>query len=342
MSWETLCVVWYVLLGVLLVGYAVLDGFDLGVGILHPFIARADSERRINMNAIGPLWDGNEVWLVTFGGALFAAFPGAYATAFSGFYTAFMLLLLALISRGVSMEFRSKLAAPTWRAFWDWSFFAGSATATLLFGVAIGNAALGIPLDAAGNFTGTIADQLGVYPLLVGLFTVALFAQHGALFLYLKTEGEYQDRIRTFIWRTFGFFLVTYLLTTIYTLMLVPNATARLRDSPVAAVLVVLTVLAIANIPRCIYWQNPRAAFLSSAATITGLLALFGMALFPNLVTASNAAALTVTVYTAASSASTLTIMLIIAAVGMPLVLTYTGLVYWAFRGKVRLGESSY
>ena len=141
------------------------------------------------MNSIGPLWDGNEVWLVTFGGALFAAFPEAYATVFSGFYTAFMLLLFALIFRAVSMEFRSKVERPRWRRFWDWSFFGGSALATLLFGVAVGNAMLGIPLDERGNFTGTLLDQLGPYPLLVGLMTVAMFAMHGALFLYLKTEG---------------------------------------------------------------------------------------------------------------------------------------------------------
>ncbi|MBD3162914.1 MAG: cytochrome d ubiquinol oxidase subunit II, partial [Candidatus Eisenbacteria bacterium] len=138
MSHEQLCVIWFLLEGVLLLGYALLDGFDLGVGILHPFVPRTDEERRLSMNSIGPLWDGNEVWLVTFGGALFAAFPHAYATVFSGFYTAFMLLLLALISRAVSLEFRSKRKSDSWRRFFDWSFFGGSALASLLFGVAVG------------------------------------------------------------------------------------------------------------------------------------------------------------------------------------------------------------
>ncbi len=342
MSWETLCVVWFLLLGVLLVGYAILDGFDLGVGILHPFAARTDQERRISMNAIGPLWDGNEVWLVTFGGALFAAFPEAYATAFSGFYTAFMLLLLALISRAVSMEFRSKLAAPRWRAFWDWAFFAGSTLAALLFGVAIGNAMLGIALDARGNFVGSLADQLGPYPLLVGLFSVAMMAMHGALYLYLKTEGDFQQRLRTLQWRTFGLFLVLYLLTTIYTLVLVPHAREIFTEHPFAAGVVVLTVLAIANIPRSIFWQKPAQAFASSAASIAGVLTLFGLALFPNLVTASNDPGLSVTVFSAASSERTLEIMLLIAVIGMPFVLAYTGIIYWTFRGKVRLGETSY
>ena len=158
MEWATLAVIWFGLLGVLLIGYAILDGFDLGVGILHPFAPTDDQERRIAINAIGPVWDGNEVWLVTFGGALFAAFPEAYASVFSGFYTAFMLLLGALISRAVSMEFRSKVHSARWRRFWDWAFFAGSALAALLFGVAVGNAMVGLPLDEAGNFTGTLEN----------------------------------------------------------------------------------------------------------------------------------------------------------------------------------------
>src|SRR5262249_39738146 len=159
----------------LLTGYAILDGFDLGIGILHP-LARTDEERRVFMNSIGPLWDGNEVWLVTFGGALFAAFPNAYATAFSAFYTPFMLLLFALIFRAVSMEFRSKHPSPAWRQFWDGSFCAASTLATLLFGVAVGNSILGIPIDASQEFTGRFLDFLRPYPLLVGALAIAVFA----------------------------------------------------------------------------------------------------------------------------------------------------------------------
>jgi cytochrome d ubiquinol oxidase subunit II len=341
-DWATLCVIWFALEGVLLTGYAILDGFDLGVGILHPFVARTNDERRIAMNSIGPLWDGNEVWLVTFGGALFAAFPEAYATVFSGFYTAFMLLLFALIFRAVSMEFRSKVAAPRWRRFWDWSFFGGSTLATLLFGVAVGNAILGIPLDERGNFTGTLLDQLGPYPLLVGLMTVALFAMHGGLFLYLKTEGAFQERLRDWMWRSWGLFLVTYMLTTMYTLALVPRATANFEHWPWAAAVVVVNVLAVANVPRCLHWGRPGQAFASSCVTIATLIMLFGLALYPNLVTASNDPAASVTIFSAASSPKTLTIMLIIAVVGMRFVLAYTGIIYWTFRGKVRLDEHSY
>jgi cytochrome d ubiquinol oxidase subunit II len=282
------------------------------------------------------------VWLVTFGGALFAAFPEAYASVFSGFYTAFMLLLGALISRAVSMEFRSKVHSARWRRFWDWAFFAGSALAALLFGVAVGNAMVGLPLDEAGNFTGTLFDQLGPYPILVGLMTVALVAMHGGLYLYLKTEGQFQQRLRDWMWRSWGLFLVGYMLTTMYTLAMVPRATLNFERWPWAAVVVVVNVLAVANIPRALHWSRPGEAFLSSCAVIATLVMLLGLALYPNLVTASNDPAHSVTIFTAASSAKTLTIMLIIAVIGMPFVLTYTGIIYWTFRGKVRIDEHSY
>ncbi len=343
MDHGTLATIWFAICGVLLTGYAVLDGFDLGVGILHPFVARGDHERRVIMNAIGPIWDGNEVWLVTFGGALFAAFPEAYATVFSGFYTAFMLLLFALILRAVSLEFRSKMASPRWRLVWDWGFFAGSLLAAFLFGVAIGNAMIGIPLDGGGNFTGTLAGQLNPYALLIGALVVATFAMHGAMFLNLKTEGELQRRLETWMWRSFGIFLTTYLLATIATLVFVPRASGKFERFPVlGGAVVVVAVLAIANIPRALYWRKPAQAFASSAATIVALVALFGAALFPNLVTAANDPALSVTISNAASSPRTLTIMLVIAAIGMPFVAGYTAVIYWTFRGKVRLDRSSY
>src|SRR4051812_48248702 len=180
---------WFFVMGVLLAGYAVLDGFDLGVGTLH-LLARGDHERRLSMNAIGPLWDGNAVWLVTFGGALFAAFPEAYATAFSGFYLPFMVLLFALIFRAVSMEFRSKQESRTWRQSWDVAFFLASTTATFLFGVAVGNAMMGMPVGADREFKGSVLDLVHWYPLLTGVFAVSLFAMHGAIYLYLKTDGE--------------------------------------------------------------------------------------------------------------------------------------------------------
>ena len=332
---------WFFTMGVLLAGYAILDGFDLGVGILHPF-ARGDEERRILMNAIGPIWDGNEVWLVTFGGALFAAFPIAYAAAFSGFYLAFMLLLFALIFRAVSLEFRSKRSSPRWRAAWDWAFFAASLAASLLFGVAVGNAMQGVPLGPEGAFGGGLLPLLRPYPILVGTLVVATFAMHGSIYLYLKTEGELQTRIHGWMWRAFGVFLVTYMLTTIFTLAQVPHATDNFRQLPLAWAVVVLNVLAIANVPRAIHRGKPFAAFVSSAAAIAALAFLFGMALFPHMLVSSIDPSYSLTIYNAASSEKTLRIMRLIAFLGMPFVLGYTALIYWVFRGKVTLGEHSY
>ncbi len=332
---------WFVLLGVLLTGYAILDGFDLGVGIVHLF-ARTDEERRIFMNSIGPLWDGNEVWLVTFGGAMFAAFPEVYATVFSGFYTAFMALLFALIFRAVSMEFRSKRESPAWRRFWDGSFFGGSALATFLFGVAVGNAMQGMPIGQDKEFHGRTADLVGFYPLLVGALALATFAMHGCLYLYLKTEGDLQQRLYRWLWRGFGFFLVIYLFTTIYTIAEVPLATRHFHEEPWIWLVVALNILAVANIPRAIYTHRPLYAFVSSSATIAALTFFFGVALFPDLVHSSLNPAWSLTVYNAASSQKTLAIMRTIAFIGVPFVLAYTMAIFWVFRGKVKLGHFSY
>ena len=332
---------WFVLMGVLMAGYAVLDGFDLGVGILH-LTARTDLERRVHLNAIGPIWDGNEVWLVVFGGALFAAFPHAYATAFSAFYLPFMALLFALIFRAVSIEFRSKHEARAWRASWDVAFWAASMLATFLFGVAVGASMRGLPIGPDREFQGTVLDLIQPYPLLVGLLAVATFAMHGAIYLYLKTEGELQKRSHGLMWTTYGLFLVFYMFTTIATLALHRPALRNFEDHPWAWGVVLLNVLAIANIPRAIYQGRPFYAFLSSAATIAAFTFLFGIALYPNMMVSSLNPDWNLTVYTAASSEKTLTIMAWIALLGMPFVLSYTAVIYWVFRGKVELGKFSY
>ena len=333
--------IWFGLLGVLLAGYAVLDGFDLGVGILHP-LARTDRERRLFINSIGPLWDGNEVWLVTFGGALFAMFPEAYATIFSGFYLALMLLLVCLVLRAVSLEMRGKGESPRWRRFWDGGFFVSSLVATLLFGVAVGNAVKGIPLSPRGDYLGSFLGLLHPYPLLVGLLAVALFAMHGAMYLFLKTEGEVQERLGPWLWHTWGVYLVLYLLVTIFTLIAVPRVVDNFKAFPWVAVVVVLNVLAIANIPRAIFRRQYGLAFLSSTLTIVCMVGLFGLAMYPNLVTASNGAEYSLTMARAASSEKTMKIGLLIVAIGMPFVLTYTAVIYWTFRGKVKLDEHAY
>ena len=332
---------WFVLLGILLTGYAVLDGFDLGVGIVHLF-ARSDNDRRIFMNSIGPLWDGNEVWLVTFGGALFAAFPNAYATAFSGFYLPFMFLLFALIFRAVSMEFRSKQEMRWWRAMWDGSFAFASMVATLLFGVAVGNMMIGLPIGADMESQGTVLSMLNPFSLLTGVFAVATFAMHGTIYLYLKTEGELQQRIHRWMWTTFGIFLVLYMFTTMATLVTLPSAVKNFRNIPWAWVVVLLNVLAIANIPRAIYLGKPFYAFISSCCSIAALTFLFGFSLFPNMIVSSLNPDWSLTIYNAASSQKTLGIMMWIAFLGMPFVLSYTVAIYWIFRGKTKLGKFSY
>ncbi len=335
---------WFILLGVLLAGYAILDGFDLGVGILH-LGAKSDKERRLFMNSIGPLWDGNEVWLVTFGGALFAAFHDAYATAFSAFYLAFWLLLVALIGRAVSMEFRSKTESPAWRSFFDYCFCGASTLATFLFGVAVGSTMSGLRIDGRMEYVGTFWELLGIFPIITGLFAVSMFAMHGTIYLYLKTEGELQQRIKGWMWTTFGLFLIMYLFTTVFALVNVPISRANFEQYPWCWFVVLLNILAIANIPRSIYHNKPAQAFVSSCCSIAAFVFLFGVALFPNLLVSTMStpeANYNINIVNAASSPMTLTIMAIIAAVGMPFVLTYTGIIYWTFRGKVELSEHSY
>jgi cytochrome d ubiquinol oxidase subunit II len=339
----TLQLTWFALLGVLMAGYAILDGFDLGVGILHLF-ARDDAERRLFMSAIGPIWDGNEVWLVVFGGATFAAFPNAYATAFSGFYLGFMLLLCCLIFRAVAMEFRSKRPSRLWRGAWDVAFSAASALATFLFGVVVGNCIRGLPLGADGDLTRSLglADLLNPYSVLTGLFAVSAFAMHGAIYLYLKTEGPLQGLVKGWMGRTFLLFLAAYLVLSAWTLIALPNSTANFVGHPWLWVVPILNVLAIANVPRAIYHGRAFDAFLSSAAAIAAFTCLFGVALFPNLIASSEDAAYSLTVSQAASSEKTQEIILVVAVLGMPFVLAYTGAVYWVFRGKVKVTPMSY
>lgn len=338
MDWN---LIWFVLMGILLAGYAILDGFDLGVGMLSP-VAKTDEERRLVLNSIGPIWDGNEVWLVTFGGAMFAAFPEAYATVFSGYYEAFMVILAALIFRAVSIEFRSKLQIKTWRRTWDNVFFASSLTASFVFGVAVGGAMTGIPLNSRGIFSGTIMDQIGWYSILTGVMTVAMFVMHGAIFLSMKTIGDLQQRYLKWIWRGYFAFLFLYLLMTIATLVTIPRSDANFVHFPWAYLVVLLNILAIANIPRCVRRGNLLMAFFSSCCNIAALVFLFGVALFPNLVTSSPHPENSLTIYNAASSDNTLKLMTLIAVIGMPFVITYTAIVYWTFRGTVKLDKHSY
>jgi cytochrome d ubiquinol oxidase subunit II len=341
MSSLDLNTIWFILIGVLFVGYAMLDGFDLGVGALHLF-TRSDDERRVMLNAIGPVWDGNEVWLVTGGGALFAAFPNVYATVFSGFYMAFVLLLVALIFRAVAIEFRSKQPMRWWRQVWDIGFSAGSVLSSLLIGVAMGNIAWGIPIDDRGEFAGTFWSLLHPYALLLGVTTVALFMMHGAIYALMKTGGPLHDKLRGWITQCIIFFIICYAVTTMATLLYVQHMAARMRANPWLFSIAVANMLAIANIPREIHRGKDWLAFLSSCAAMITLMGLFGLEMFPNLVFSNPEPTHSLTIYNAASSPKTLGIMLTIAAIGVPVVVAYTVSIYWIFRGKVKLDRMSY
>jgi len=333
--------VWFILVGVLLTGYAILDGFDLGVGALH-LLTKTDEERRHMLNSIGPVWDGNEVWLVTGGGALFAAFPEVYATAFSGFYLIFMLLLVMLIFRAVAIEFRSKQPMAWWRQFWDVSFCVSSIIAAFIQGTAIGNIARGIPLATNHEFSGSLVGLLNPYALLVGITTVALFTMHGSIYVVLKTEGELRQKAQRWILYTLPAFVILYVTTTMVTLLYVPQMTEHVREQPAFFIIAFLNMLAVANIPREIYHGREFNAFLSSCATIALMMALFGLGIFPFLLPSNPVWEHGLHIYNAASSQGTLGTLLIIAILGFPLVIAYTISVYWIFRGKVKLTAKSY
>jgi len=333
--------VWFILVGVLFTGYALLDGFDLGVGALH-LLTKSDTDRRLMINSIGPVWDGNEVWLVTGGGALFASFPEVYATSFSGFYMAMILLLFGLIFRAVAIDFRSKLSSKAWRQFWDISFSVSSIVSALLIGVALGNIAYGIPLDAGKEFVGTFFGLLHPYALMVGITTVSLFMMHGAIYAVMKTEGDLQDKLRGWVNPTIIFFIICYIIMTLATLLYLPHMSENLKASPVLFIVPILNALAIANIPREMHKGREGRAFLSSCASMMALMALFGVGMFPNLILSNPDPVNSLHIYNAASSQKTLKIMLIIATIGMPLVIAYTVSIYYVFRGKVKLDESSY
>jgi len=333
--------VWFILVGILFTGYAMLDGFDLGVGALHLFVKK-DEDRRVFLNAIGPVWDGNEVWLVTGGGALFAAFPMVYATVFSGFYLAFMALLCALIFRAVAIEFRSKEEWKWWRTMWDVGFSLGSIGSSFFIGVAMGNILQGIPLDARGNYIGGFLHLLNPYAILLGFTTIALFAMHGSIYLVMKTEGELQDRVKRWVNRTIGIFLFFYIILNVATMVYAPHILAKLQDRPWLLAVFALNVLVVMNIPRQNHKGNEFAAFLSSCAAMILLMALFGLTIYPNMVLSMPHPENSLTIFNAASTEKTHWIMFIIALLGVPVVLAYTASIYYIFRGKVKLTPHSY
>jgi cytochrome d ubiquinol oxidase subunit II len=336
-----LAVFWYAALGILLGVYAVLDGFDLGVGIVH-LAARGDLERRYSINSIGPLWDGNEVWLVTFGGALFAAFPEAYASILSAFYLPIMLLLFFLVGRAVSIEFRSKRKEPWWRTYWDVSFSLSSGLTVFCFGLLAGNLILGVRIDEAGVIDATLGEVVRPYPLAVALLTVLGAATHGAIFLHAKTDGVLQARALRVAYGSYAAFLLAYLGVTAATFALAPHALRNFERWPAAWIVVALNLLALVNVPRALRMGQPGQAFASSCASLASLCFLFGMAMFPFFAFDIRDPSHGIELSNACSSERTLGIMQIVALIGLPLVVSYTVVVYWVFRGKVKLGDNSY
>ena len=335
-------IVWYVLFVVIIAGYLIMDGFDIGVGILHPFLAKNDQERRISLNSIGPVWDGNEVWLVLGGGALFAAFPMVYASLFSGFYAAMMLVLLVLILRTVAIEFRSKRPSARWRSLWDWVFFGSSLGIALLLGLAFGNIMEGVLLNAQGNIEGGLLDLLNPFALLLGVTTVFMLATHGAIYLSMKTDGELLVRVKRWIPRLMIVFFVLNTLVVIGTVVLHELIAERYLQQPLLAIFPAAALFCV-----IVAWLMVRkgqyfVAFLLSGAMIAGLLFSAAIGMYPNLLISSLNSQYNLTIFNAASQPNTLTVMLIIAVIGMPFVLLYTAGVYYFFRGKVQLGSESY
>jgi cytochrome bd ubiquinol oxidase subunit II len=322
-----LTTVWFILIAVLWTGYFVLEGFDFGVGILLPFLGRTDTDRRTMVNAIGPVWDGNEVWLLTAGGATFAAFPLWYASLFSGFYLALLLILVALIVRGVSFEFRGKVDSDRWRRVWDQAIFWGSALPALLWGVAFGNIVRGVPLNAAHVFTGNLFTLLNPYALLAGLATLTLFTLHGAIFLSLKTTGDLRQRARTAALRT--------------ATVAVPLAAAFLIVSQVAHgrpatdITAALAAVALLAAVYAVLRGREGWAFLGTAVTLVLAVATLFGDLWPNVLPSTTNAAYSLTVSNASSSHYTLTVMTWVAVVFTPVVLAYQAWTYWVFRHRV-------
>lgn len=333
---------WFVLYIAIIAGYVILDGFDLGVGMLSPYLARNDHDRRVLLNSIGPVWDGNEVWLVLGGGALFAAFPLVYASLFSGFYLAMMLVLLVLITRTVAIEFRSKRPEAWWRSMWDWAFTLSSFGITVLLGVALGNVVRGVALDQQGNMTVDFLDLLNPYSIALGLVAVLMLCLHGAIFLTQKTEGELLAGVKALIPKLLVVFFVAMTLLISWTLLRDDQFAKNFEDRPWTIAFPLLALVAIAAAWLFVRRGAYLSAFLSSATMIALLLGAVASGMYPVMLRSTTDSAFDLTVQNASAANETLTVMFVIALIGMPFVLLYTAGVYFFFRGKVVLDDESY
>jgi cytochrome bd ubiquinol oxidase subunit II len=326
-------ITWFVLWGVLWGMYFMLDGFVLGAGMLHRVLAKSDQDRRVVINSFGPVWDGNEVWLITAGGATFAAFPTTYALMFSYLYTPLLLLLFALIVRGVSFEFRGKEEGRRWRGFWDWAIVATSFVMALLFGVAFGNIFAGLPMDASG-YHGSLIYLLNPYGIVSGLLFVFLFLEHGALYLSLKTTGELRrsaESAAKLIWGPLAAVAVTFLAYTEFATGLYDN---YLKHPGLAAV-PLLAVCALLSVPLFLRSGAGGKAFIASCLTILGVVGTGVIGLFPNLIPSSIDQASSLTIFNSSSSAYTLRLMTAVAFIFVPIVIAYKIWVYRLFRERL-------
>ncbi len=338
---ETLNVVWFWALAAMLTTYATLDGYDLGVGSLHLWIARGDTERRIALNAIGPLWNGNEVWLIASGGLMVVSFPRVYASGFSGFYLALIVALWLLVLRGVSIEFRSQIDNSLWKALWDVSFWLGSWLLAFLLGVALGNVVRGLPVGADGYFQGSFALLLNPYSLLVGVLSVIVLAWHGANYLRLKTEDTLPERALHTSARLWVLVVILTGLTTVATYFTRPDAGQKFISHPLALIFPLIT---LAGLVGGFFSRraNDRVAFRSSTLVIVGLMGSAAASIFPDLLTSTLNPAYSLSVYNAASSPHALRAAFIANAIGMVGVIAYSTYIHRKFRGKVRLGRHGY
>jgi len=324
--------IWFILIAVLYIGFFVLEGFDFGVGMLLPFLGKEDGERRAIINTVGPHWDGNEVWLLTAGGATFAAFPEWYATLFSGFYLPLFLLLLALIFRGVAFEFRSKDDNPRWRSLWDWSIFGGSLVAALLLGVAFANLVQGVPIDAEMNYVGGFFNLLNPYALLGGVVTVLMFAIYGAIFLSMKTSGDLMHRAKETarrLWLPAAILLLVFLVATYFS----TDILSRLGVDPGVIPITGTAALLVAG--YFIRRGHDGWAFVMLAVSIAFALITMFMIMFPRVMISTLNPNWSLTIYNASSSPYTLRVMTIVAVIFVPIVLIYQGWSYWVFRQRI-------
>jgi cytochrome d ubiquinol oxidase subunit II len=322
---------WFIVIAGLWTGYFVLEGFDFGVGILLPVLGRDDRERRVLINTIGPVWDGNEVWVITAGGGTFAAFPNWYASLFSGFYLALLLILAALIVRGVAFEFRGQRDDPRWRRRWDLAIFLGSLLPALLWGIAFANIVRGVALNAEHNYLGGLLPLLNPFALLGGVTMLALFVTHGAIFLALKTTGEIRLRARALAGRV-GV-LATLLVAGFLSWLL------EIRNSPAAIVLAALAVVALVAAMTANRVRREGWAFLGTAAAIGLAMAALFNALYPDVLPSTISAANSLTVHNASASPYTLRLMSWVALAFTPFVLLYQGWTYWVFRRRIGVGD---